>query len=101
MKGQSFADGGMAKGGKPKVIHTQFEEEEFEYAEGGMMADGGMMAKGGEVTFDDKVKAISKKLEGKPVPVPYRKEYGSRYDKEDAQEAARRIVGNMRKLYGE
>jgi phytoene dehydrogenase-like protein len=62
---------------------------------------GGMMAKGGEVTFDDKVKAISKKLEGKPVPVPYRKEYGSRYDKEDAQEAARRIVGNMRKLYGE
>ena len=38
MKGQSFADGGMAKGGKPKVIHTQFEEEEFEYADGGMMA---------------------------------------------------------------
>jgi len=66
-----------------------------------MMQYGGMMAKGGEVTFDDKVKAISKKLEGKPVPVPYRKEYGSRYDKEDAQEAARRIVGNMRKLYGE
>ena len=64
-------------------------------------ADGGMMAKGGEVTFDDKVQAISKKLVGKPVPAPYRKEYGSRYDKEDAQEAARRIVGNMRKLYGE
>ena len=46
MKNQSFADGGMAKGGKPKVIHTQFEEEEFEYAEGGMMADG--MVKKGE-----------------------------------------------------
>jgi hypothetical protein len=59
------------------------------------------MAKGGEVTFDDKVQAISKKLVGKPVPAPYRKEYGSRYDKEDAQIAARRIVGNMRKLYGE
>jgi hypothetical protein len=62
-------------------------------------ADGGYIAKGG--TFDSKVNAIAKKLEGKPVPAPYRKEYGSRYDKEDAQEAARRIVGNMRKLYGE
>ena len=55
--------------------------------------------KGG--TFDSKVQSISKKLVGKPVPKQYRKEYGSRYDKDDAQEAARRIVGNMRKLYGE
>jgi len=31
-----FNNGGMmAKGGKPKVIYTQFEEEEFEYADGG------------------------------------------------------------------
>ena len=66
-----------------------------------MMQYGGMMAKGGEVTFDDKVKAISKKLVGKPVPAPFRKEYGSRYDKEDAREAATRIVGNMRKMYRE
>ena len=62
-------------------------------------ADGGMMAKAG--TFDSKVNAIAKKLEGKPVPAPYRKEYGTRYDKEDAREAASRIVGNMRKMYGE
>ena len=55
--------------------------------------------KGG--TFDSKVESISKKLVGKPVPKQYRKEYGSRYDKQDADEAARRIVGNMRKLYGE
>jgi hypothetical protein len=55
--------------------------------------------KGG--TFDSKVESISKKLVGKPVPKQYRKEYGSRYDKQDAEEAARRIVGNMRKLYGE
>jgi hypothetical protein len=35
-----MADGGMmAKGGKPKVIYTQFEEEEFEYADGGGVAD--------------------------------------------------------------
>jgi hypothetical protein len=33
---KQYADGGMmAKGSKPKVIHTQFEEEEFEYADGG------------------------------------------------------------------
>jgi len=70
------------------------ELEEFQF-----LKSHNKMAKGG--TFDDKVKAISKKLVGKPVPAPYRKEYGSRYDKEDAQEAARRIVGNMRKLYGE
>ena len=57
------------------------------------------MAKGG--TFDSKVNAIAKKLEGKPVPAPYRKEYGTRYDKVDAKEAATRIVGNMRKMYGE
>jgi hypothetical protein len=61
--------------------------------------DGGMMAKGG--TFESKVESISKKLVGKPVPKQFRKEYGSKYDKQDADEAARRIVGNMRKLYGE
>ena len=67
-----------------------------------MLLDGELvpsMAKGG--TFDSKVNAIAKKLEGKPVPAPYRKEYGTRYDKEDAKEAASRIVGNMRKMYGE
>ena len=72
-------------------------------AEGGRqdfkMLRGEKMAKGG--TFDSKVNAIAKKLEGKPVPAPYRKEYGTRYDKEDAKEAASRIVGNMRKMYGE
>jgi hypothetical protein len=38
-------------------------------------ADGGMMAKGG-VTFDDKVKAIKKRLEGMSVAPKFRKEYG-------------------------
>jgi hypothetical protein len=29
----------MAKGGKTPIVRTQFEEEEFEYADGGMMAN--------------------------------------------------------------
>jgi len=32
---------------EPRVTRTQFEEEEFEYADGGMMAKGGKMADGG------------------------------------------------------
>jgi len=105
--------------GKYKIEYTEDGEKQSEFWESKeMVEDRGkrllklghtnikitelkQMAKGGEVTFDDKVQAISKKLVGKPVPAPYRKEYGSRYDKEDAQIAARRIVGNMRKLYGE
>ena len=55
------------------------------------------MAKGG-MTFEGKVERIAKKLEGKPVPKPYRKEYGSKYDKDDAREAAERIVGNMTRM---
>ena len=35
-KKYDYNSGGyMAKGSKPKVIYTQFEEEEFEYADGG------------------------------------------------------------------
>jgi hypothetical protein len=55
------------------------------------MAEGGM-------TFEGKVERIAKKLEGKRVPKPYQKEYGTKYDKEDAMEAAQRIVGNMTKM---
>ena len=77
----------------PKNIKSAIEKHE------GKLEKGGYMAKGG--TFDSKVNAIAKKLEGKPVPAPYIKEYGTRYDKVDAKDAATRIVGNMRKMYGE
>ena len=87
-----------------KVTKSEFMEaqqflepnESQEYYASMQYAKGGMSS-----TFSDKVNAIAKKLEGKPVPAPYRKEYGTRYDKEDAKEAASRIVGNMRKMYGE
>lgn len=58
--------------------------------------DGGMMGMGG-ATFSDKVKSISGSLEGRSVPSGYRSEYGRRYNKSEAKEAAQRIAGSMRK----
>jgi hypothetical protein len=66
-------------------------------------------AKGGEMDkkpakFKDKVKAISKSLEGKKVPKRVRKDYGATYDKKESIDAAKRIAGSMakkeRKRYG-
>ena len=55
------------------------------------------MAKGGRVRFRDKVKAISKRLEGTEVPRRLRKDYGAFYDREESQMAAKRIVGSKMK----
>lgn len=57
-------------------------------------ADGGMMSKGG-ATFEDKVTAISGRLEGTQVPRRLRSDYGRRYNKEEAKKAAQRIAGAM------
>jgi hypothetical protein len=73
----------------------------FEYAKGGAMGDGKQLtlfAKGG-ATFDDKVRAIKRNLVGKNVPKDYQAEYGKKYDKDEAEESARRIAGAMRKNY--
>ena len=53
-------------------------------------------AKGGETTFQDKVDAISKNLEGKKVAKSVQKDYGKRYSKKEALDSARRIVGSMK-----
>ena len=58
------------------------------------------MAKGGMTTFDDKVKAISKRLEGTKVPKRLEKDYGKRYNHEEAVQAGRRIAGSIRNKYG-
>ena len=60
------------------------------------------MAKGGEMAkkpakFKDKVKAISKSLDGKKVPKRLRKDYGTTYDKKESIDAAKRIAGSMAK----
>ena len=53
-------------------------------------------AKGGETTFQDKVDAIAKNLEGKKVAKSVQKDYGKRYSKKEALDSARRIVGSMK-----
>jgi hypothetical protein len=54
------------------------------------------MAMGGKVTFNDKVKAIQKKLlANKKVPKSVQKDYGKTYDKAEAKESAQRIVGSQ------
>lgn len=67
------------------------------------MAKGGVTAKK-PAKFKDKVKAISKSLEGKKVPKRVRKDYGATYDKKESIDAAKRIAGSMakkeRKRYG-
>lgn len=56
------------------------------------------MAKGGMTSFNDKVKAISKKLlKDKKVSPKVQKDYGKTYNKKEALESAKRIAGAMRK----
>ncbi len=50
---------------------------------------------GGKVTFADKVTAVKKNLEGKPVPVKFQNgKTGKRYTKKSAEAAAKKIIGS-------
>ena len=49
----------------------------------------------GGATFQDKVNAISKRLEGTKVPTRLKKDYGATYDKKEAKQAGQRIAGSM------
>jgi hypothetical protein len=76
------------------------------YADGGYMADGGKVgyyAKGSKVKkrarFVDKVEAIADSLEGKKVPRRLQNDYGKRYNRDEAEQAGRRIAGSMKKKY--
>jgi ppGpp synthetase/RelA/SpoT-type nucleotidyltranferase len=60
------------------------------------MAKGGMTKKGG-ATFAEKVSAIKSKLKGTKVPSKLKKDYGKRYSSKEAEMAAKRIAGAMRK----
>lgn len=57
----------------------------------------GLMAKGGKVKkrarFADKVDSIADRLEGTKVPKKYKKEYGGRYSRDEAEDSGRRIAG--------
>jgi hypothetical protein len=56
------------------------------------------LKKGGMPTFADKVKSIAEKhLKRKKVSPSVQKEYGKTYNKQEALDSAKRIVGAMRK----
>ena len=56
------------------------------------------MAMGGKVKFEDKVKAIKASLlKTKKVPTKVQKDYGKTYNAKEAEQAAKRIAGAMRK----
>jgi hypothetical protein len=64
----------------------------------GALTKAGKMAMGGKVKFEDKVKAIKASLlKTKKVPKKVQKDYGKTYNAKEAEEAAKRIAGAMRK----
>jgi hypothetical protein len=68
----------------------------------GALTKYGKMAMGGKVTFNDKVKAIQKKLlANKKVPKSVQKDYGKTFTKAEAKESAQRIVGAQANKYKE
>lgn len=76
----------------------EFHEKVANYLreEGKLHRESDDYGKGG-TTFQDKVNAISGRLEGTEVPRRLRSDYGRRYNKEEAKKAAQRIAGAMRK----
>jgi hypothetical protein len=94
---------GMSKAEATKTAKDHLRENPNYYTKmkKAGLEDGGeltLFAEGG-ATFDDKVRAIKRNLVGKKVPKDYQGEYGKKYDKDEAEESARRIAGAMRKNY--
>jgi hypothetical protein len=94
---------GMSKSEATKTAKDHLREHPNYYSKmkKAGLEDGGQLelfAKGG-ATFDDKVRAIKRNLVGKKVPKDYQDEYGKRYDKNEAEESARRIAGAMQRNY--
>jgi hypothetical protein len=55
--------------------------------------------RGGKVKFADKVKSIADRLDGTKVPKKLEKDYGKRYNRSEAEMAAKRIAGaQLKKL---
>jgi hypothetical protein len=74
-----------------------YERETIKRVRKSFGLDNDKMAKGG-VTFDDKVKSISKSLlKRKKVSPKVQKDYGKTYDKKESIESAKRIAGALRK----
>lgn len=79
---------GQFKGKEPQYLWKQVREW--------LKSNTTKFGAGGKTKFNDKVKAIAANLKGKKVPGKYKKEYGAKYDKDEAKAAAKRIAGAMR-----
>jgi hypothetical protein len=92
---------------KPYLVWDKIEGEYVTHLRSRQLAiewieNNGSYSKGGNVkhaTFQQKVDAVSENLEGKSVPKKYRKLYGETYSEDEANLAARKIAGSMRKKY--
>ncbi len=83
-----------SKRGHGKQYQTLKEAKLAAYDE----AKFGKMAMGGKVKFEDKVKAIKASLlKKKKVSPKVQKDYGKTYSTKEAEQAAKRIAGSMRK----
>ena len=86
-----MAEGGKLVGKQKKLDvnkNGKLDAEDFK------MLRKGKMAMGGKVKFEDKVKAVQKSLlKRKKVAPVVQKDYGKTYNKKEALESARRIIG--------
>ena len=82
--------------GMRKFYHVEYDG--YTYDVRADLVDYDKMAMGGKVKFQDKVKAIKASLlKTKKVPKKVQKDYGKTYDAKEAEQAAKRIAGAMRK----
>jgi hypothetical protein len=93
-KAQELVDMGVPRGEVGKVVTIAEAKSHKKVIGKEYLASGGKMAMGG-ATFQDKVNAISKRLEGTKVPTRLKKDYGATYDKKEAKQAGQRIAGSM------
>ena len=92
----------MAKGGKlvGKQKKLDLNKNGKLDAEDFKMLRKSKMAMGGKVKFEDKVKAVKESLlKRKKVSPKVQKDYGKTYDRKEALEAAKRIVGAQTAKY--
>ena len=106
----AIKDSGLYKIVSEKPLTAYYDKSEYEDRDDDYYEDDrdndyddryDFLAKGGKVKFRDKVEAIADRLEGTKVPARLRKDYGGRYNRQEAEEAGKRIAGAQLKKDGE
>jgi hypothetical protein len=90
--------GGFVRNKNDKKVEGDFAIWGYELKDLELYEIKDKMAMGGKVKFEDKVKAIKASLlKSKKVPKKVQKDYGKTYSPKEAEAAAKRIAGSMRK----